>query len=128
MLITVKMGQILLRSGHTNVFLVYYDQSRHSSCTELSHAQMCMQNIAHTLIWNGCDISYLMHFHFQVIQNNIMDCIDHVSCIDLIWTTSTWYAFCAHKTTTKFGKSLVNHYIRRSRVRIIFIERGLGFW
>ena len=29
----VKIGPILLRSGHTNAFLVDCDQLRHSSCT-----------------------------------------------------------------------------------------------
>ena len=45
----VKVGTILLPSGHTNAFLVDYEQLRHPSCTELSHAQMYMQNIDHTL-------------------------------------------------------------------------------
>ena len=63
---------ILLRSGQTNVLLLDCKQSRHSSCTELSHAQMCMQNIDHTLSWDGYDLSYLKHFHFRVIQNNFL--------------------------------------------------------
>ena len=41
--------------------------------TELSHAEMCMQHIDHTLNWDGYDISYLTHFQFRAIQNNIMD-------------------------------------------------------
>ena len=122
--IAVKIGQILLRSGHTNTFLVDCEQSRHPSCTELSHAQMCV----HTLSWDGYDLSYITHPHFRVIQNNIMDFIDHFWCSDLVWTTWTWYGFCARTATTKLGKPLLNHSIRWSRVRIIFIELGLGFW
>ena len=56
--IAVKIGQILLPSGHTNAFLVECEQLWHPSCTELSHAQMCMQNIDHTLSWDGYDLSY----------------------------------------------------------------------
>ena len=48
--IAVKICQILLQSGHTNAFMVDCEQPRYPSCTELSHAQMCMQNINHTLI------------------------------------------------------------------------------
>ena len=47
--IAVKIGQILLRSDHTNAFLVDCEQSRYPSCTGLSHAQMCMQDIDQTL-------------------------------------------------------------------------------
>ena len=47
--IAVKIGQIFLRSGHTNAILVDCEQSRHPSYTELSHAQISMQNIDHTL-------------------------------------------------------------------------------
>ena len=46
--------------------------------------------------------------------------IDHFWCSDLIWTIWTWYGFCACTTTTKFSKPLLNHFIRWSRVRIIF--------
>ena len=126
--IAVIIGQILLRSSHTNAFLVDCEESRHSSSTELSHAQMCMQNIDHTLNWDGYNFSYITHFHFWVIQNNIMDFIDYFWYSDLIWTTWTWYGFCARTTTAKFGKPLLNDSIRRSRVRLIFIELGLGFW
>ena len=73
--------------GHTNAFSVDYEQSRHPSCTKLHHAQMCMQNIDHTLSSDGYDLRYFTHFHFRVIQNNIMDFIDHFWCSDLIWTT-----------------------------------------
>ena len=73
----VKIGHSLLRSGRTNPFLVDCEQQRHPFCTELSHAQMCMQNIDHTLSWDGYDLSYLPQFHFRVIQNNIMDFINH---------------------------------------------------
>ena len=89
---------------------------------------MCMQNIDHTFSSDGYDVSYLTHFHFRVIQNNIMNFINYFWSSDLIWTTWNWYGFCAHTTTTKFSKPLLNHSIRRSRVRIIFIEFGLGFW
>ena len=51
---------------------------------------MCMQNIDHTLSWDGYDLNYLTHFHFQVIQNNIIDFIDHFWCSDLISTTWTY--------------------------------------
>ena len=37
---------------------------------------MCMQNIDDTLSSDTYDLSYLMHFHFRVIQNNIMDFIN----------------------------------------------------
>ena len=126
--IAVEIGQIFLQSGYTNAFLVDCEQLQHPSCTELFHAQMCMQNIDHTLSWDECDLSYLTHFHFQVILNNIMGFIDHLWCNDLIWTTWTWYDFCARTTTTEFGKPLLNHSIRRSRVWIIFIELGFRFW
>ena len=89
---------------------------------------MCMQNIDHTLSWDGYDLSYFTHVHFRIIQNNIMVFIGHFWCRDFIWTTWTWYVFCAGTITTKFGKPLLNHSIRQSRVRIIFIELGLGFW
>ena len=118
--IAVKIGQILLRSGYTNVFFVDREKSRHLSCTELSHAQMCMQNIDHTLSWDGYDLNYVTHFNFRVIQNNIMYFIDHSWCSALIWTTWTWYSFCAGTTTTKFSKPLLNHSIRQSRLQIIF--------
>ena len=96
------------------------EQSRHPSFTELSHAQICMQNIDHTLIWDGYDLT---HFHFWVIQNIIMDFIDNFCWSDLIWTTWTWYGFCARTTTTKFSEPLLNYSIWRSRVRIIFFVR-----
>ena len=38
--IAVKIGQILLRSSHTNAFLVNCEQSRPPTCTELSYGQM----------------------------------------------------------------------------------------
>ena len=120
--IAVKIAQILLRSSHTNALLIECEQSRHLSCTELSHAQMCMQNIEHALSWDGYDLSYFTHFHFRVIQKNIMDFVDHFWCSGLIWTTWTWYGFCARTNTTNFNKTLVNHSIRRSRVQIIFME------
>ena len=60
--IAVKIGQSLLWSGHMIAFLVDCEHSRHPSCTELSHAQMCMQNIDHTFSWDGYDLSYLTHF------------------------------------------------------------------
>ena len=120
--IAVKTGQILLRSDDKNAFLVDCEQSQHLSCTELSHAQMCMQNIDHTLSWDGYNLSYHTHFHFRVIQNNIMDFIDHFWCSDLIWTTWTWYGFCARTTATKFGKPLLNYSIWRGRVRIILVS------
>ena len=126
--IAVKIGQILLRSGHTNAFLVDCEQSRNPSCTNFSHAQMCMWNIDQTLSWDGCDLNYVTHYHFQVIQNNIMYFINHFWCSALIWTTWTWYSFCARTTTPRFPKPLLNHSVWRSRVRIIFIELGLGFW
>ena len=47
--IVVKIGQILLRSCNTNVILIDCEESRHPSCIELSHPQMCMQNIYRTL-------------------------------------------------------------------------------
>ena len=37
---------------------------------------MFIQNIDHTFSSDGYDLSYLMHFHFRVIQNNILDFID----------------------------------------------------
>ena len=126
--IGVNICQIFFWSGHTNLFLVDCEQSRHPPCIELSHAQMCMQNIDYTLSWDKYDLSYLMHFHFRGIQNNIMDFLNHFWCSDLIWMTLNWYGFCAHTTTAKFGKLLLNHFMRRSRVRKIFIELGLGFW
>ena len=43
--ITVKIGPILVRSGHMNAFLVDSEQSRHPSFTELSQTQMPMENI-----------------------------------------------------------------------------------
>ena len=61
-----KIGKILLRSGHTNEFLVDCEQSRYPYCTELFHIQICMQSIDYTLIWDGYDLSYLTHFHFRV--------------------------------------------------------------
>ena len=82
--IAVKIGKILLQSGHPNVFLVDWEQSQHPSCTEPSHAEMWMQNIDHTLSWDGYDLSYLTHIHFRVIQNKIMNFIDHIWCSDLI--------------------------------------------
>ena len=45
---------------------------------------MCMQNIDYMPSWNIYDLNYLPHFHFRVIQNNIMDFIDHFWCSDLI--------------------------------------------
>ena len=89
---------------------------------------MRMQNIDHTLIWDCYDLSFLTHFHFQIIQNNIMDFIGNFWCNDLIWTTWTWYGFCARTTIIKFDKPLLNYSIRLSKVRIIFIELDLGFW
>ena len=65
--IAVKIGQIMVRSGHTNAFLVDCEQSWHPSCTEFSHAPMCMKNIEHTLSWDGYELNYLTHFHFRVI-------------------------------------------------------------
>ena len=53
-------------------------------------------------------VTILTHFHFQIIQNNIMDFIDNFWCSDLIWTTWTWYGFCARSTTTKFGGWLLS--------------------
>ena len=53
-------------------------------------------------------LSYLTPFHFRVIQNNIMDFIHHFWCSDLIWTTWTWYGFCARTTTMKFSKPRQN--------------------
>ena len=89
----VKRGQISLWSSHTNAFLVNCERSRqHISCTEVSHAQMCNQNIDRTISWDGYDLT---HFHFRIIQNNIMDFIDHFWCSDLIWMTWTWCDFCA---------------------------------
>ena len=126
--IAVTIGKILLWSNHTNAFAVDCEQSQHPSCTELSHAQMCMKNIDHTFSWDGYNPSYLTQFYLRVIQNNIMDFIDHFWCSDLIWTTWTWYGFCARTTTTRFGNPLLNDSIRRSRIRIILIELGLGFW
>ena len=43
-----------------------------------------MQNIKHMLSQDGYDPSYLTHFHFRVIQNNIKDFIDRFWCSDLI--------------------------------------------
>ena len=56
-----------MQSVHTNAFLIDCKQSRHPSYIELSYAQMCIQNIAHTLSWDGDDLNFLTHFHFQVI-------------------------------------------------------------
>ena len=67
------------------------------------------------------NLNYLTHFHFRVIQNNIMDSIDHFQCSHLIQTIQTWYDFCARTSTTKFSKPLLNYSICRSRVRIIFM-------
>ena len=125
--ICFKKGQILLWSDHTKSFLVVCEQSWHPSSTELSHAQMCIQNIDRMLSWDGYDLSCLTHFHLRVIQNNIIDFIDRFWCSDLVWTTWTWYGFCVRTTKTKFGKPLLNHSIRWSRVRI-FIKLGFGFW
>ena len=53
-------------SRHTNAFLVDCQESRHPSCTELSHAQICLQHIDYALSCDGYDLSYLTHFHFRV--------------------------------------------------------------
>ena len=87
--IAFKIGQILLRSGLTNAFLVDWEQSRHSSCTELSQAQICMQNIDHTFSWDGYDLRYVMPFHFRVNWKIIMDYFDNFWCSYVIWTTWT---------------------------------------
>ena len=85
--IAVKIGQISLWSGYTNAFSVDREKSWHPSCTELSYAQMPMENIGHMLSWDGHDLVYLTHFDFPVIQNNIMDLIDHFWYSDFIWAT-----------------------------------------
>ena len=89
--IAVKIGQIFLRNGHPNAFLVDFEQSRYPSCTELSDAQIYMLNFDGTLSWDGYNVNYLTRYHFRVIQKHIMDFIEHFWCSDLIWTTWTWY-------------------------------------
>ena len=43
--IAAKIGLISLQNGHMKLFLVDCEQLMHPSCTELSHPQMCMQNL-----------------------------------------------------------------------------------
>ena len=50
---------------HTNAFLVDCEQLRHSSCIELYHAQMCMQNIDDMLIEMDSILAISRAFTFE---------------------------------------------------------------
>ena len=114
--IAVKICQIFLRSGHTNVFLVSI-VSNHD--THLHRAFSC--TIVYAKYWAHAQLRWIRSLYLRVIQNIIMDFINHFWCSDLTWTTWTWYSFSARTTTTKFGELLLIHNIRRSWL-------GLGFW
>ena len=125
--VSKKVGD---QSGHTNAFLVDCEQLRHPFCTEHFHYRIVRNNIMDfidhfwcsgliwtTWIWYGLgpSIYYVDSLAggggggggggWKVVKN----------CPRGIWMAP----FCARTTTTKFGKSLLNDSIQRSRVRII---------
>ena len=99
-----------------NIYFPFVPSASNMYAKYWPHAQLrwIRSQLSHALSLSGYSKQY-------------MDFIDHFWCSDLIWTTWTWYGFCARTTTKKFGKPFLNHSIRLSRVRIIFIELGLGF-
>ena len=60
--IDVKIGQILLRSDHTNAFLVDCEKSRHPSYTELSHTQSRKSLTSHKLLKNATSRKFVWRF------------------------------------------------------------------
>ena len=106
----VWIGRILLRSGHTNAFLIDCEQSQHRYCTELSHAQMCMQNIDRTLSWEHTISAIPLTFTFGSFKT--------ISWILLIISgvvTSFFYYIVTSRHSTASSNKQSNKHMKESR-------------
>ena len=121
-LITVKLGQILLRSGHTNAFWsIVNNRGTHLAQSFLMHKCVCKILTTRPVEMDTISaISRTFTFGSFKTISRILLIISGV-VISFGRPGLGTYGFCACTTTTKFGKPLLNHSIRRSRVRTILV-------
>lgn len=86
-----------------------------------------VQNMMYMVYWYIYDISYLVHFHFTVVQSDFMDLFDVFQCNSLIWLPWAFSIICVCTIMFEFGKLMTNSCFRWSRILIALFKPFLSF-